>query len=801
MAYIPNSGSVVAFQSDPTKLVGTVSVVGTLPVVLNNSSVITAVQGSVATVIIGGSIAASFTPPANQSVSGTIQADIRGSVATVIIGGSVAVATGNSSVQVLNFPVTQNVSGSVVATQGTSPWVVNTQNSSYLSVPVGSTISYIQNSVAAVIIGGSIAASFTPPANQSVSGAVSISNLPANQSVSGTVNLGAGTTTIGSVTVLQGTNPFIITGSIQGGAGTQYLENAITPSVTGNAIMFKSNISSSIVSVVTPSTPLPVYGSVSGAVSISNLPANQSVSGAVSVSNLPTNQSVSGTVSLGLGTTTIGSVVLSGGVNAIGSVATLQGTNPWITANPAGSITAVAIVSGSVAVATGNSSVTLLTGTNTIGSVTALQGTMPWTIGSVYGNISGSVIASLGQDATPATASILVGVTANTNGSVLNTTGWQGATVQVTSGPGASITGQLNFEGSLDGTQFVPIQGYNLSTNAIASATGVESNWFFNTTGLQGIRTRVSNWTVGSITARAVLSPMDARPFAMIAVPTGNQSVSGTVNLGIGTAQIGSVVLSAGNNVIGSVATLQGTNPWIIVGSVYGSGSTVSFQGGTQVTSLVSTVPSSVIVGSSIFGQLPAGTAVIGSVAVLQGTNPWLISSVYGNISGSVVAFQSGTWMLSVIGSNPSSLLVGNYAQRNDAVASFLGGNLTWNPFATDSAGRTLVKPFASEDATIISYTGSIVSGSVQLIQASALGKRNYITDFWLSNTGATTTLVTIQGGDTSVLGQFIAPTGGGMSSPGIAIPLKTTSAQDLAFKVSPSTSVLYLSLKGYQAP
>lgn len=66
------------------------------------------------------------------------------------------------SVQVLNFPGNQSVSGTVVvpfgsvvafggpgwgsvqAVQSTSPWIVNFQNPSILSVPVGSTIVYLQ---------------------------------------------------------------------------------------------------------------------------------------------------------------------------------------------------------------------------------------------------------------------------------------------------------------------------------------------------------------------------------------------------------------------------------------------------------------------------------------------------------------------------------------------------------------------------------------------------------------------------------------------------------------------------------
>ena len=381
----------------------------------------------------------------------------------------------------------------------------------------------------------------------------------------------------------------------------------------------------------------------------------------------------------------------------------------------------------------------------------------------------------------------------------------------------------------------------------------------------------------GSIlTARSsVVSGSAHDPYVQISsfltsVPTtssGNQSVSGTV----GSSIIGQ--LPAGTAVLGSVATLQGTNPWI---TTFSNSSILATQQGTVVASLVSTLPSSVLVGSSIFGQLPAGTAVLGSVAVLQGTNPWNISgsvvsqqlgaritsvisttpssllvgaSVFGqlpagtavlgsvatlqgtspwNIAGSVLAVQ-GTWSgsilatisgtpnvntagsvlsqqlgtrtTSVVGSIPSSLLTGVYAHRNDAIASFLGGNLTWNPVATDSAGRIIIKPFTSDDGTLIEYQGSVVSTSVTLIRASAIGLRNYVTDFFMANTGATTTLVTFQDGSTSILGRTIAPTASGSNAPHLAVPMKSARSQDLAFAAGSNTSVLYVTVRGYQAP
>src|SRR3990167_8885189 len=181
-------------------------------------------------------------------------------------------------------------------------------------------------------------------------------------------------------------------------------------------------------------------------------------------------------------------------------------------------------------------------------------------------------------------------------------------------------------------------------------------------------------------------------------------SVVGGANRQIVTTALGnsSVMLLNSSAVIGSIAVLQGTNPWVI-GSVSGT------------------------VGASIVGQLPAGTAVLGSVMVLQGTNPWNISSVYGNVSGSVLSQQLGTHISSVVNSLPSSLLTGGHGHRNDAIASYLGGDLSWRPIATDSAGRTLMRPFAAEESRIEGYIALTSTSLTTLVAAAGAGLRNYI--------------------------------------------------------------------------
>lgn len=210
----------------------------------------------------------------------------------------------------------------------------------------------------------------------------------------------------------------------------------------------------------------------------------------------------------------------------------------------------------------------------------------------------------------------------------------------------------------------------------------------------------------------------------------------------------------------------------------------------------VNTTPSSMLVGASIFGQLPAGTALLGSVATLQSTNPWIMTgSVQGfptnqNVSGSVVAFLSGA--------NSSSI----YGMRNDAIASFFGANLTIRPIAVDSAGRIVNKPFSPEESRIEGYASTVNVSVTTLVAAAGLGLRNYITDVWLANTGAATTLVTFRsGGGTSVLGYTIAPTASGSNLPGLVTPMRTLANETFDFQASTGTSVLYATVKGFIGP
>ena len=131
-----------------------------------------------------------------------------------------------------------------------------------------------------------------------------------------------------------------------------------------------------------------------------------------------------------------------------------------------------------------------------------------------------------------------------------------------------------------------------------------------------------------------------------------NQNVSGSVVAFVnGTVPV---------NAAGSVVAFQGTDPWIITGSVQGtlsagatSGSSV-VQQGTWRTSVISSTPSSMLVGASVYGNVG-----------LNSTNASVIT-VGGTGIASVVAFQSDPADLnvaaSVVGHAPVVVVGGSVA-------------------------------------------------------------------------------------------------------------------------------------------
>lgn len=377
MAYIPKSDSVVAFQSNP-------SVLQTLSKITNAITDPIPVQ-----------------PPASGSLPviniGSIITTSQGSVAVAIISGSVAVATGNSSVQVLNFPVTQNISGSVA------------------TFPQGTIITSLVSTVpSSVIVGASIFG--LAPVN------VTNTNINVSGSVAAFVQGTPNVNTAGSVVAFQGTDPWIITGSIQGGgAGTEYTEDVAapadpvggalvlrrtdTPSVSSSAdgdwvIQNATNYGAAYVQVVDSSgNYIDTFGSANQSVSgtigasvIGTVPVTQSGTQITSIVNIVPSSVIVGASIFGLAPVNITNtnINVSGSVAAhirSGSVIAVLGGNTSVITVPRGSVMTIPVKTG------GSSVYAVLSSITAVSIMTANSARVG---GTIYNNAGTPVYIGLG---------------------------------------------------------------------------------------------------------------------------------------------------------------------------------------------------------------------------------------------------------------------------------------------------------------------------------------------------------------------------------------------------------------------
>lgn len=226
-----------------------------------------------------------------------------------------------------------------------------------------------------------------------------------------------------------------------------------------------------------------------------------------------------------------------------------------------------------------------------------------------------------------------------------------------------------------------------------------------------------------------------------------------------------------------------------------------------NIGSVLSAVPVTFSGNTSISGQV--GVSVIGLTPVN------VVGSVYGTVTLTGNSSISGTVNAITTWTAPS--IVGTYSEdathttadkglfvlgvRNDAVASFVSANLEYSPMAADSAGRSIVKPFAPEESRVEGYASVVSTSVTTLVAAAGAGLRNYITDFWLVNSGAATTVVTFKDGAGSILGYSVAPLASGSNSPGIITPIRTGANASFDFQATTATSILFATVKGFKAP
>lgn len=137
---------------------------------------------------------------------------------------------------------------------------------------------------------------------------------------------------------------------------------------------------------------------------------------------------------------------------------------------------------------------------------------------------------------------------------------------------------------------------------------------------------------------------------------------------------------------------------------------------------------------------------------------------------------------------------------QNLTMAVSAGTDGDYTSMAVDANGTAIYA--IAPRAAFVGGTASVTDTTSTSVVASAGGSlKNYITDIAIANTGASTSLITIQDGSggTALL-RTIAPAGGG-SNIHLSIPLVGTAATAVFFAAGTSSSTIYCTMRGYKAP
>lgn len=511
--------------SDPwlVEVTNTVPVTGTFfQAIQPVSGTITANAGT-GTFLVDGSAHTQPVSGAVTTLQGTSPWVVSGTITTspdVNIhdsAGNALTSTGGSlNANITNFPATQSVSGTVTSLQGTNPWTV------------GGTVAATQSGVWTT--GRTWALS-------SGTDSVNVGNFPATQPVSGTV------------TALQGTSPWVISGTVTSNIGTTgglLLDTTFTSRI--NTLGQKTSINSTPVVLASDQSVIPV--SQSGTWNITN------ISGTIS---LPTGAATEATLSslnskvvvVNTGAVTI-SAALPAGTNLIGHVIADSGSTTAVTGNvtvvqPTGTNLHAVIDSGAVTSNQGTPAATanrwpvqitdgtdlaqvsaggavLVDGSATTqpvsGTVAVIQSTSPWVVsGTVTANAgtnlnTSALATSLNQTSGGAKTQIVdsIGnvVSQTVNALDVNIKSEQSGTL--TNGAETAITGvaaQIVAANSSRKAIFVQNRGLGnvrVGVTGVLSTTGIEllpggtlilEMPFCPTAALFGIREGVTNSTVG----------------------------------------------------------------------------------------------------------------------------------------------------------------------------------------------------------------------------------------------------------------------------------------------------------------
>lgn len=138
---------------------------------------------------------------------------------------------------------------------------------------------------------------------------------------------------------------------------------------------------------------------------------------------------------------------------------------------------------------------------------------------------------------------------------------------------------------------------------------------------------------------------------------------------------------------------------------------------------------------------------------------------------------------------------------RRDALDTNQTSNAgDYGTFIVDALGRQIFVPYATSTSYVYGNASTTGTTTTSVVAAPAGSLRNYITNISITNTGSTTSLITLQDGSGgATLWQTVAVAGGG-SNITFNIPIRTTAATALFFIAASASTTIYVSASGFTA-
>jgi len=327
---------------------------------------------------------------------------------------------------------------------------------------------------------------------------------------------------------------------------------------------------------------------------------------------------------------------------------------------------------------------------------------------SIQGVVGGtSIPVTLAQTDRTATGSITSTQTVQVNSQGSASTG-----LQIT----GTWTGTIDFEASVDGSNWNPVNGIVPTTGASQTSTTTNGNWEIASAGYQLVRVRGNTVATGSATA-------------YLNSGAGTQVVEIGAPLPTGTNTIGAVTQGTSpwvTSVSGTVAVTQSTSPWVVSG-------TVTSNQGTP-NSLANAWPTELTDGTNGPAAIkPASTAA-------QTTDPALVVAISPN--SNTVSFTSNDVTQSgALGSNGANVAVthpglATVGFQLDA-GTFIG---TIVPQVSYDGGTTWNNTFFADPVTLqisssLVYASNNTAAAKTIIQAGGAGMTRVFVSAYTSGT------------------------------------------------------------------